>query len=337
MGLFTPEYDYDYKPPEVYPWTYKDPYAWEGAWPAEQMMTGYGGWLSQQTKGGTAFPAVSYPGARVAPLTPQELAAQQWANMYLQQPLPQQQPIWGPTQFATASLLSGAPAYTVNPQQGEDFYKAQEQAAVGYQQQYVQPTISESFAGPGYWSSARAEAETQAMEDLYSYYLGPLYYQIQYENEQARRQSELYGKQLQAQTVPYGMSMATTGAQAPATAATTGLTLGNYFRTYQQQLLEAEMQKWYEQQPVYSPYMGLMMSYLGMGQPTGTGTYVGYGAQPSLGSQMLGAGSSLLGSYLMGAALTPVTGGASMALPFAATAGMTTGSTFGMPYPISGF
>jgi len=97
-------------------------------------------------------------------------------------------PLRQQTQAATGRALSGRPSATVNTAATEGFI----QGAIAnplrknFQENTLQQT-KRSFAGPGYWGSARAKAEVKGAQDVESQ-IGSLGAQYRYADEQARRE-----------------------------------------------------------------------------------------------------------------------------------------------------
>jgi len=77
-------------------------------------------------------------------------------------------PLYNQSIDTLSKILSGeSGAKPISEQDAEDYYsKVIAAPAMKQFKETTMPTVQEQYAGPGYWSSARAKAGTQAAEDL---------------------------------------------------------------------------------------------------------------------------------------------------------------------------
>ena len=81
------------------------------------------------------------------------------------------------------------PAFSINKEATDEFFRSSiKNPMLQEYREIVDPGIREAFAGPGYWGSARAQGQQQGAEHLATT-LGSQYGQLQYADEQARRES----------------------------------------------------------------------------------------------------------------------------------------------------
>ena len=134
---------------------------------------------------------VSFPGERVAPLTPTQTQATD-VQGFLDKFSPyRDMPMFGEGQAALSGILSGKTgAAPITPEATEQYI----QGAITDPrrkafERFERPAIREEFAGPGFWGSARAKAvgeRSQEMED----WIGEMGAQTRWDVEQANRQIE---------------------------------------------------------------------------------------------------------------------------------------------------
>lgn len=119
-------------------------------------------------------PAPSYPGQMYVPTTEQEQRYFDFVNNLAQNK-------------TFSNLLSGEVPYEIGPEWAENYYeKGIRDPALREYEEVVLPQLRESYAGPGYWGSARARAETSAAGDLASE-LSARKSKLLYDEELARR------------------------------------------------------------------------------------------------------------------------------------------------------
>lgn len=91
------------------------------------------------------------------------------------------------TKGATRKALSGAPSTDINKATTERYIsESVAQPLRREYEQYTNPLIQSAYAGPGYWSSARAGAQGRAAENVGAK-IGEIGSNIRYTDEQARR------------------------------------------------------------------------------------------------------------------------------------------------------
>lgn len=101
-----------------------------------------------------AGPPAAYPGQMHVPITPQEQKYLDFVNSLGEQK-------------AIQELTSGEIPYETGPEFADRYFE--ESIRPGYISEFEDvtlPQLRESYAGPGYWGSARARAETKAGADL---------------------------------------------------------------------------------------------------------------------------------------------------------------------------
>jgi hypothetical protein len=176
----------------------------------------------------------------------------------------------------------------------QDYYsRAIEAPAKKRYGEYYQPAISEFFAGPGYWSSARAGAQMEGAQDL-SDWLGTQRGQLGWDVMQANRAAEEAKAQRALSAVPMGFQagMLPTQEAQQRLAGTTGVFdfLG-VEQAQRQAETNAAIDKWQAGERLTDPeVMQIMMGLLSMSYTTSTGKQTG----PGLGYSMLTAATPTL-------------------------------------------
>jgi len=211
----------------------------------QEMMTA----LGIQIKPGVEGNVPAYPGQMFTPQTPEETA-------YFQSVSGGQ----SARQEAIDKMLSGKPAYDITPETTEELYQAGVKAPMMQEyKEITEPAIRESFAGPGYWGSARAEAQVTGAEHLATT-LGAKRAELAYADEQARRAALESG----------AGRMAAGEAAAVAEAGVMG-TAGQYSRMIDQEKVTADLQRWLMGETVegvtptqFNPFLTLAFSFLGL-------------------------------------------------------------------------
>lgn len=171
-----------------------------------------------------------------------------------------------PQDYAAASeaikqVMSGKIPYEIGPEFAEKFYQeAIRPTALREFQDIYLPQLKESFAGPGYWGSARALAESKAAYDL-AQDLAARRAALMYQEELARRQAAEAAAQRQAQA-SMAMYPQTIGAMQEA---------GAYQRGIEQERVLADFQRWLMGEQVegaspmmYNPYIQIALDFLGL-------------------------------------------------------------------------
>lgn len=216
------------------------------AWNPEQqaVMTP----LAQAIQRGMTAQVPAYPGQLYVPRTPEEEA-------YFGQVPGMAEEI------AQARSRLGQPAYQITPETTEQFYQQGIRAPMMREwQEIVEPQIRESYAGPGYWGSARAEAQVKGAEELATT-LGQSRAQLAYADEMARRAAleQAAGREA-AGTLPYAVGEAGMLSEA-----------GEYAREIEQQKSLADLQRWLMGETVggvtpaqYNPFLQLAFQLLAL-------------------------------------------------------------------------
>ena len=219
-----------------------------------------------------------YGGQRVADFSPLQNASLQQAQGFLGQFSPDRgMPLFGQTGTALQDILSG--------NTGADLL-SMGQANQSFEQQYANPAyrnftqntsplIQEQFAGPGFWSSARAGAVGDAASDLGSQ-LESQRAGYLWDTEQANRQiQEAQAGRQQAgvnQAMQYGM-LPTQQALAGLQGTQSAYGMGQQQQQQEQQQINADIQQFAEQNRITSQEdMAILLSLLGMNYSTSSGS-----------------------------------------------------------------
>ena len=222
-------------------------------WNPGQKATFAGLWPQIAEGVGTAAP--SYPKPMYVPKTPEEEA-------YLSS-IPS---LAGEIGAARGRL--GEPAYEITPETTEAYYQEAVRAPMMKEwQETVEPMIREAYAGPGYWGSARAEAQTKGAETLATT-LGAKRAELSYADEMARRAAlESAAGREATGALPYAAGEAQMLGSA-----------GQYSRMIDQEEVQADMQRWLMGEEVegvtptqYNPFLQLAFQILGL-DPYALGT-----------------------------------------------------------------
>lgn len=226
----------------------------------------------------------TYPGEWVSPYSPEQKATLSTIGKYTDVFSPGEMPLFGETGETIARTLRGeGGAGPITPEQTESYYKRVfEEPATRAFTKDIRPTIREAYAGPGYWSSARAEAETEGAEDLWKY-LGTQRGNLEWDVMQTNRAAE----EAAAQRAIGAVSPAMTYAGLPTEEALTKLGgAGGVFQmlgaeqTQRQAVINAEIEKFLAEQRITDPEdLEIIMALLG--QPYGTS--IGTSSGPGLG------------------------------------------------------
>lgn len=225
------------------------------------------------TAGQAGEPAPTFPGELFLPATAEEQNYLDWARSE-----------------AIRKMAQGEVPYEVGPEYAEKYFE--EAIRPIYQREWeetILPGIREAYAGPGYWSSARAEAERKGGRD-YFMELAAKKAGLVYGEEQARRQAI---ESAMGRVLPTGQAMGEAGA---------------YSRAIGQEEIMADLSRWLMGEevegaynPFYSPAMTYAYNLLGI-QPyaygtetTAQGPGLGYGILTGLAG---GAGSALASYFL---------------------------------------
>jgi len=216
------------------------------AWAPEQyaVMTP----LAAAIRRGIEQPVPTYPGQMYVPRTPEESA-------YFQQ-------VPGiAEQIAQARTRLGQPAYEVTPETTEQYYQQAIKAPMMKEwREIAEPAIREAYTGPGYWGSARAEAQARGAETLATE-LGSKRAELSYQDEMARRQAL---ESAAGREATYALPYATGQAEMLGTA-------GAYARGVEQERSLADLNRWLMGETVegvsptqYNPFVQLAFQLLGL-------------------------------------------------------------------------
>ena len=190
-----------------------------------------------------------------------------------------------PSNQALLNVLSGKPAYEINPEATEQYYQQSVRApALKEFRETTMPLLAESFSGPGFWSSGRADATTKAISDLNTN-LTQLHGQLLYADEQARRNAleSAFGRQANAAMIA--------GPQETSQLAQASL----YERGVRESEIQSQMARWLSGERIngqaitaYNPSTQLALSLLNA-QPFAYGTNT---QAPGQGGALVGAAAA---------------------------------------------
>ena len=230
-----------------------------------------------------------YPGAQVAPLTPTQTGAitgaQGLTDFFAGQ---REQPMFGQTGTALEGLLSGQMgAGAITPEQTEQLFSSiYEKPSTRYYEQYTKPGIRESYAGPGFWSSARAGAQARGAQEL-GETLGRQRGEFGWGVEQANRaaQEAAADRALSALGPAMGYAGMPMQQAQQQLAGLGGIAqFGSMEQQQQQAEINAAIQNWAAEQNITDPQtLQIIMSLLGMSYSTSTGSASSWGANIGVG------------------------------------------------------
>jgi len=239
--------------------------------------------LAKQTQKGLTSGVTAYPGEMYTPLS--DIENQYLSSVSATTPA---------RASAFESLLSGKPAYEINPATTEAYYQsAIRDPAMREYQDTTLPLLTESFSGPSFWSSNRAEQTQKSIQDL-SEYLDTQHANLAYQDEQARRTAleNAYSRMSGAVTAQPFTELGTAG---------------QYARNVANEKVAADLNRWLMGESVggvsagqYNPYVNIAMSLLGFSPYTFTSSSESGG--PGLGYQIV-SGLAQAGGAAAGAAL----------------------------------
>lgn len=196
---------------------------------------------------------------------------------------------------ATMANLS-RPAYDISPETTEQYYQDVIRApAMQEYEQIVAPQIKEAFVGPGYWGSARAEAQQAGAERLATS-LSAQRANLYYADEMAKREA---AESAAARAAGYAPTMAQfdyLGSMGLEEAAElTGKSRAELSRQIEQERVAGELQRWLMGETVdgvtpsqYNPYIQLVFQALGLSPYVVAANTVSSGSQFGFG---IGVGS----------------------------------------------
>lgn len=203
-------------------------------------------------------PANAYPGQMYVPQTGQE-------STYFNR-VPELA-----ANLAAMRANLGKPAYNITPEITQQFYESAVRDPALYEWRNVaEPQIRESFTGPGYWGSARANAQAEGAEKL-ALTLGAQRANLAYADEQARRAAL---SEAASREATYGAGYATAENELLGTA-------GQYSRMIEQEKTLADLQRWFmgeevdgQYAPQFNPFLQYAFAALGLNP-------ISYGTQSS--------------------------------------------------------
>ena len=209
-----------------------------------------------------------YSGERVAPLSGATQTAlqgvQNYANQFASMP---PLPTYQQAGQALGGLLTGQTgAEPFNPKSIDNYYRqAIEQPAMQQWSDYIKPEIQEQYAGPGYWSSARANAVTEGSEDMQQW-LGAQRAQLEWDTLQSNRNIEEAKANRALSAVGQATAYPSAGLQAIGQVAN----LAGISQQQAQAEINASIQKFAEENRLTDPEdMQILLSLLGMNFSTG--------------------------------------------------------------------
>lgn len=216
--------------------------------------------LAGIVSGGLSGNIAAYPKSMYVTRQPEESQYFELANLVSGQS--------GARLEALRNVLSGNAAYDINPEITRQYFANSIEPLMAKQfYGKTLPGISESYAGPGYWSSARALAEANAKSD-YAMNLGATEANLVYADELARRASLESAANRQASSALPSVEalMSDVG------------TAGQYARSIKEEQTLADYQRWLSGETVEgvtpvqnNPFLQLAFQFLGL-QPFTYGT-----------------------------------------------------------------
>ncbi len=218
----------------------------------------------------------SYQGDWVAPFSDLQNQAFGQGSGYLDQfsPYRNMPAQFGQTGDALSGILSGQTgAQYITPEQTNAYYKSNIYDPAKYEfAKNTAPAIAEQFAGPGYWSSARANAGSLANQELGNW-LGTQKGQLDWQTQQQNQAIDEAKANRALSAVPLGMGYSQIPTQeALARLQGTQGVFGGLGAPQQQQAqnqISANMQKFLEQNRITNPEdIQIILSLLGISNST---------------------------------------------------------------------
>lgn len=209
---------------------------------------------------GLGQPVPRYPGQLYVPTTEAE-------SRYLQSVGQGASGDYASASEAVRRALSGKVPYELGPQWAEKYFEeAIRPVAMREFRETFLPQIRESFAGPGYYGSARGLVETKGAEDLATQ-LAAQRASLMYGEELARRQAEESAANRAAQMASVAYPQTVEAARGA----------GEYERGIEQEKVAADFQRWLMGEEVegtspmmYNPFIQIALDFLGL-RPIGIG------------------------------------------------------------------
>jgi len=254
--------------------------------------------LIQQTQTGLTQGSTAYPGATSAPQNPLESAYFGSAQLSPESVMSREN--------ALKSILAGTPAYTVDPQQSQNYYQsAFYDPAMREYQQRILPGVLESASGAGFHSSDTLSQMGKSATDL--------------ETNLAAKRAELVYQDVMAGRTAQESAAARQSAMAGSpTNVMTGYTqqlgtAGQYARQIEQEKIQGDLARWLSGETVggvsntaYNPNTQLALALLGLAPYSygsnvdASGAGIGYGALQGAASGAGGAAMQALINALFG-------------------------------------
>lgn len=183
--------------------------------------------------------------------------------------------------------------------------------------EYQMPQIASSYnkpGGPGFWGSARADAETKAYGDFMTNMMGK-----GAEISQAERERDITGYNTMLQQQQAAQPWLMNYSNIPLNKAMMGYQLGGELQNYLGQGQQADISAWKASLPEYNPIIQQALQALGASFQPG---YTQEGASPLAGIAGAGAGAagSILAAYLLSQAGASGAGAAGTAATIGAMA-----------------
>lgn len=215
-----------------------------------------------------------YEGERVADLNAAQTGALETSQGLLNWINPENGiPLYGETGTALQGVLSGqSGAQPITPEQSDEYFNRtiKDPAIQGYSQ-YTKPLLEEQYAGPGYWSSARAGAVQRSAQDLgntLTQQKAGLDWNVLQQNQAIEQQKVANALTASGQAMNYGQ-MPTQEAANRASVAQGIYGMGSQEQAQRQAELDTNLQKFIEQNRLSDPEsIAILMSLLGMNYST---------------------------------------------------------------------
>jgi len=208
--------------------------------------------------------------------------------------------LFGETGETLARTLRGeGGAGLITPEQTEAYYQSvfEEPATRAFRKEII-PAIQESYAGPGYWSSARGKEQTEAAEDLWKY-LGTQKGQLNWDVMEANRAAQEAAAQRALSATAPALSYAGLPTQEALTrlgGATDVFAALGAEQAQRQAEIGAEMQQFAaKQREISQEDLAIIMALLDMSFSTSTSTQTGAGLGYSVLSSFFGGAGQGLG------------------------------------------
>jgi hypothetical protein len=165
------------------------------------------------------------------------------------------------TQQALLNVLSGKPAYEIDPNATEAYYqKSIYEPTVKTFKDTTLPQLTESFSGPGFWSSNRADQTTKAISNLNSD-LSKQRSDLYYADEQARRSALESAASRRASVAPTAAQLESENLA----------TAGQWARSIEQEKVASDLARWLSGEEIngesvsaYNPNTQLALQLLGV-------------------------------------------------------------------------